>query len=291
MLLSVPWLLAAQEPRNAAGAPTLKPIVPGHYLYSTINGGRPFNSGVIATSEGVIVVDALGSEIVARAERDAIATVIKQPVRYLISSPFHDPFSKGNIAYADVIKIGHDNYRTGLIDQMERGGLPAEERRARLPTITFRDRLVLHLGGKDIHVLFLGRAHTQGDSIVFVPQDRIAYLSEVFFAEEFPNMAQGYGISWLRVLDAVETLDADIFVPGHGPLPADPRATRAGLRLLRQILVDARDALQKEIARGATEDQAAAAVTLPQYEKMPNYAAQRETTVRRMYKELKGQLP
>ena len=293
MLLVLPWLTSAsaQEPRNAAASGSLKPIVPGHYLYSTLNGGRPFNSGIIATSEGVVVVDALGSEAVARAERDAIATVIKQPIRYLISSPFHDPFSKGNIAYADVIKIGHDNYRTGLIDQMGRGGLPADERRARLPTVTFRDRLTLHLGGKEIHVLFFGRAHTDGDSIVFVPQDRIAYVSEVFFSEEFPNMAQGYGVSWLRVLDAVEALDADIFVPGHGPLPADPRGTRAGLRQMRQILVDARDALQKEIARGATEDQAAAAVTLPQYEKMPNYAAQRETTVRRMYKDLTGQLP
>ena len=291
-LLILPWLLvAAQGPGSAAGTGTLKSIAPGHYLYSTQNGGRPFNSGIIATSEGVIVVDALGSEAVARAERDAIASVIKQPVRYLVSSPFHDPFSKGNIAYADVIKIGHDNYRTGLIDQMGRGGLPADERRARLPTVTFRDRLTLHLGGKEIHVLFFGRAHTDGDSIVFVPQDRVAYLSEVFFSEEFPNMAQGYGVSWLRVLDAVEALDADVFVPGHGPLPADPKDTRAGLRRMRQILVDARDALQKEIARGATEDQAAAAVTLPQYEKMPNYAAQRETTVRRMYKDLTGQLP
>src|SRR5207253_934426 len=122
------------------------------------------------------------------------------------------------------------------IDQMERGGLPAEERRARLPAVTFRDRLVLHLGGKDVHVLFLGRAHTQGDSIVFVPQDRIAYLSEVFFAEEFPNMAQGYGVSWLSVLDEVEALEAEIFVPGHGPMPGDPKRTRAGLRVMRQIL-------------------------------------------------------
>ena len=53
---------------------------------------------------------------------------------YLVSSSFHDPFSKGNIAYGDVIKVGHENYRAGLLDQMERGGASAEEQRARLPT-------------------------------------------------------------------------------------------------------------------------------------------------------------
>src|ERR1700682_879388 len=113
----------------------------------------------------------------------------------------------------------------------------------------------------------------------------------VFFSEEFPNMAQGYGVSWLRVLDAVEALGADIFVPGHGPIPEDPRGTRAGLHRMRQILIDARDAIQIEVARGSTEDQAVAAVKLQQYEKLPTYAAQREVTVRRMYKELTGNLP
>src|SRR5262249_13765350 len=122
------------------------------------------------------------------------------------------------------------------------------------------------------------------------PQDRIAYLSEVFFCDEFPNMAQGYGVSWIQVLDKIDALDADIFLPGHGPIPEDPKATRAALRRLRQILVDMRDAIQREIFQGATEDQVAVAVKLAQYEKMPNYAAQRETSVRRMYKELKGTL-
>ena len=62
-------------------------------------------------------------------------------------------------------------------------------------------------------------------------------------------------------------------------------------RVMRQILIDGRDAIQTELARGASEDQTAAAVKLPQYEKMANYAAQRETTVRRMYKDLTGKLP
>ena len=252
-------LVSAQERRSpaasqapAAGqAPSsgsLRQIIPGHYVYSTNNAGRLFNSGVIVTSEGAVVVDALGSEAIARAERASISSIIKQPVRYLVSSPFHDQFSKGNIAYADVFKVGHENYRAGLLDQMERGGASAEEQRARLPNLTFRDRATFYVGGKEIQVLYFGRAHTLGDSIVFVPQDRIAYVSKVFFSEEFPSR-------------------------------------------MRQVLVDARDAIQNEIARGATEDQAVAAVKLEQYAKLPSYPAQREVVVRRMYKELTGNLP
>ena len=288
---------ASQAPatgRAASQAPSsgsLKQIIPGHYVYSTLNGGRVFSSGVIATSEGAVVVDALDSEAVGKAERAAIADIIKQPVRYLLSSSFHDPLSKGNIAYADVFKIGHDNYRAGLVDQMARGKIAVEEQRARMPSSTFRDRMTIYVGGKEIQILHFGRAHTLGDSVIFVPQDRIAYLSEVFFCEEFPNMAQGYGVSWVKVLDAVEALGADIFVPGHGPIPDDPKATRSSLHRLRQLLIDARDAIQTEITRGATEDQTVAAVKLPQYEKMPNYAAQREVSLRRMYKELTGNLP
>jgi cyclase len=180
--------LSAQAPSPGS----LRQIIPGHYAYSTIRDGRVFSSGVVVTSEGAVVFDALETEAIARAERQSISNIIKQPVRYLVSSPFHDPFSKGNLAYADVFKIGHENYRAGLLDQMKRGGASADEQRARLPDATFRDRMTLYLGGKEIQILHFGKAHTAGDSVLFVPQDRIAYLSEVFFNEEFPNMAGGF---------------------------------------------------------------------------------------------------
>jgi cyclase len=292
ILLALQGAAASQAPSaNPAARPgTLRQIVPGHYVYSRNNDGRLFNSGVVATREGVLVFDALDSEAIARAERQAIADVVNQPIRYLVSSPFHDPFSKGNLAYADVFKIGHENYRAGLLDQMQRGRASDDEQRVRMPDATFHDRMTLYLGGKEIQVLHFGAAHTKGDSILFVPQDRIAYVSEVFFNDEFPNMAGGYGISWIRVLDAVKALDADIFIPGHGPIPEDPKQTRSALDRARQILVDARDGIQSEIARGATEDQAVAAVKLQQYEKLPSFAGQREVVLRRIYRELQGTL-
>lgn len=264
----------------------LRQIIPGHYVFTS----GTFNSGVIFTNDGVLVLDALNSEPVGRAERKTIEDTIRQPVRVLVSSTFHDNYSKGNVAYADVWKIGHENYNTDLLELMQREKVPAEEQKARLPNQTFRERITLYLGGKEIQILYVGRAHTRGDSIVYVPQDRIVYLSELFFANQFLYINDGYGLDWLKALDAVEALGAEIFVPGHGRIPADPRETRQDLRRFRQMLVDVRDAVQKEIAGGATEDQAAAAIRWPQYEKMQSYDAQRETAVRRLYQQLTGTL-
>ena len=287
--------VSSQQGPPAADRPafpaTLRQIIPGHYVYAANNEGRLFNSGVVVTSDGALVFDALETEATARAERQAIAAVTTQPIRYLVSSPFHDPFSGGTAVYADVFKIGHENYRAGLLDQMQRGRVPEDKQRARLPNATFRDRMTFYLGGKEIQVLHFGAAHTKGDSILFVPQDRIVYMSEVFFNEEFPNMAGGYGVSWIAVLDAVKALDADIFIPGHGPIPDDPKQTRTALDRARQILVEARDGVQGQIAKGATEDQAVAAIELRQYEKLYAFGTQREVVLRRIYRELKGTLP
>jgi glyoxylase-like metal-dependent hydrolase (beta-lactamase superfamily II) len=295
LLLSGASTFSQQPPRSAGASAaaermppgTLRQIIPGHYVFNS----STYNSGIIVTNDGVVVLDALNSEAVARAERAAIANTIRQPVRVLVSSTFHDNYSKGNIAYADVLKIGHENYRMDLLALMQRQQVTAEEQLARLPHQTFRDRLTLYRGGKEIQILYVGRAHTRGDSIVFVPQDRIVYLSELYFADQFLFINDGYGLDWLRALDAVEALGADIFVPGHGPIPADPRETRQGLRRFRQMLVDVRDAVQREIGRGATEDQAVAAIRWPQYEGLLGYDTQRDTAVRRLYQQLTGKLP
>jgi glyoxylase-like metal-dependent hydrolase (beta-lactamase superfamily II) len=282
MVLGAAPALAQQTPRQTA----LREIIPGHFAFSS----GSFNSGIIVTSDGAVVLDALNSESVGKAEREAIANTIRQPVRFLVSSTFHNNYSKGNIAYADVWKIGHENYRTDLLALMQRENVSAQEQQARLPDETYRNRVTLYLGGKEIQIRYLGRGHTRGDSIIYVPQDRILYLSELFFAEQFLYIDDGYGLDWLKTLDAADSLGADIFVPAHGPIPIDPRETRQSLGRFRQMLVDIRDAVQKEIARGATEDQAVATIRWPQYEKMQGYNAEREVAVRRLYGQLTGKL-
>lgn len=279
---------AAAQAAQIAQDGKLEQIIPGHYIYSS----GPRVSGVIATNEGVVVIDSLSSEAMAKHERQLIASTIGQPVRYLISSTFHGNYSLGNVAYPDVIRIGHELYKADLVEMMKEDNMPAAQQAAMLPHQTYRDRMSIFLGGKEIQILYIGRAHTRGDSIVYVPQDRIVYLSEVFFDERFPFMNSGY-INWINAIDIALNLGADIFVPGQGPtsVASNPRISRDALLRNRQILVEARDAVQKEIARGSTEDQAVAAVLMPQWRDMTGYAQQREVLIRRTYRDLKGTLP
>ena len=89
-------------------------------------------------------------------------------------------------------------------------------------------------------------------------------------------------------------LEADIFVPAQVHedmfMAGFPQESRQALIRFRQILVDARDAVQREIARGATEEEVLATVLLPQYQDLGGYQQQREVVVRRTYRDLNGTL-
>jgi hypothetical protein len=148
--------ISSQAAENAPTG-TLEQIIPGHFMYT--NGARM--SGVIVTSEGVVVLDALTDEAMAKNERQLIAGTIRQPVRYLISSTFHDNYTGGNVAYQDVIRIGHENYKADLLDMMKTDNVPAAQQAARLPHLTYKDRMTLQLGGKEIQILHVGKAHTR----------------------------------------------------------------------------------------------------------------------------------
>ena len=103
------------------------------------------------------------------------------------------------------------------------------------PTVTYEDSLTFFLGDKEVRILFLGRAHTEGDSVIYLPNERVAFLSEIFFNKQFPGFRAGYPTEWVETLNRILELDADIFIPGHGLVEDGGR--------LRQTVVDMRDDL------------------------------------------------
>jgi hypothetical protein len=131
-----------------------------------------------------------------------------------------------------------------------------------------------------------------GNILVYPARSPIAVIINRFAGDRQPFWVYGRdnGLDWLKSLDAVEALGAEIFVPAHGPIPADRRETKQGLARFRQMLVDIRDGVQMEVARGATEEQPVAAVKWPQYEKLQGYSARHDVAVRRLYEQLTGAL-
>ena len=126
---------------------------------------------------------------------------------------------------------------------------------------------------------------------MYLPEDRVAYLGEVFYLDEFPYISDGYSADWLRAIETVEALNADSLIPGHGFLPKDLKDSRVFLRRQWQILKDVRDAVQAQVKRGVSADEAAKSIDLPQYKRFKGYERAMEIAVRRIHRELTLGLP
>ncbi len=86
-----------------------------------------------------------------------------------------------------------------------------------LPSMTFERRLVIHREGREVHLLFLGRAHTAGDVVAFVPSERVIATGDLMHGL-LPYMGDGFPDEWPATLKALESLEFDRVIPGHGSI-------------------------------------------------------------------------
>ena len=83
------------------------------------------------------------------------------------------------------------------------------------PDVTMNEKMTLFRGGREIQVIFLGRAHTGGDVVVYFPQDKLVFTGDILFGG--PSfLGDGYVDEWPETLENLKALDFDIAVPGHG---------------------------------------------------------------------------
>ncbi|HEY7358255.1 MAG TPA: MBL fold metallo-hydrolase, partial [Ktedonobacterales bacterium] len=128
----------------------------------------------------------------------------------------------------------------------------------RLPTQTFEDRLALHGTRRRAELLTFGGGHSQSDALLWLPDDRLAFLADLLFVDLQPWLPGGNPEEWMGILRRVEALDIATAVPGHGPL-----GTLADSARLRGY-IDALLALTKEaISAGQAWDDFKQQVALP----------------------------
>jgi glyoxylase-like metal-dependent hydrolase (beta-lactamase superfamily II) len=151
------------------------------------------------------------------------------------------------------------------------------------PFVTFDDRLVVRDGGSEIQLLYLGKGHTDGDAVLWIPWAKVAFLGDLFFNEAIPNVQDANILEWMQTLQSALKLEADTYVPGHGPV-GDRKAVERFLGYLE----DLRAMVQPAVARGERADQAVAAIRIP--EKYSSYGFQNlfPSNVLKMYAELKA---
>ncbi len=86
------------------------------------------------------------------------------------------------------------------------------------PTKEFEGELSLDVGGRKLRLLEVGPAHTPGDLIIHVPDAGVVYAGDILFVGSTPVMWAGPVINWINAIERLLVLDADTFVPGHGPV-------------------------------------------------------------------------
>lgn len=114
-----------------------------------------------------------------------------------------------------------------------------------LPSVTFDQRLVLHRDGKEIHLLFLGRGHTAGDVVVYIPSEKVVATGDLMHGV-LPYIADGYPDEWPRTLSALEELDFNRVSPGHGSV----QEGKTILANFRGYLEEITEAVARGIERG-----------------------------------------
>jgi glyoxylase-like metal-dependent hydrolase (beta-lactamase superfamily II) len=120
-----------------------------------------------------------------------------------------------------------------------------------LPTVTFDHSLVIRRPSTTVEILWLGRGHTDGDVVVFLPKQRVIATGDLIHGGT-PYMADGYPYDWIHTLEAVEKLDFDVALGGHGDLIRGKEAFGVWEGYFRDLMASTADAY----GAGATLDEA-----------------------------------
>lgn len=261
--------------------PRVKMLVPNVYSFEQIDPTKrtvTVNNLVVITTDGVLVAEGQGTPENVNRLTAAISRLTPQPIRYVVIGSEHGDHTGGDGAFPDSV--------TFLVHPFSK---PHVERRLKGPIETVADRRVIMLGGTEIQVLFLGRAHTGGDLEVYLPRQRVLFMSEVFSNRIFPSMANGFPTEWIETLKKAEQMDADWYVPAHGFVDS--------AAILKEEERNYRSALERVYAEGKrlhdrhvdVENATASAVFEP-YDAWTRAANNAFAALKRVYMELDGEL-
>jgi glyoxylase-like metal-dependent hydrolase (beta-lactamase superfamily II) len=150
------------------------------------------------------------------------------------------------------------------------------------PSETFNDQMVVRCLEGTLHVEYWGPAHCDGDLILHIPRQKVAFLGDLLFVGRFPWLGDCDLGGWIRCLDRVLALDIETVVPGHGGL-----STLKEVADFRNLLAALRAGVHTAVAAGLSEDATVQEVGFPQYAAIPRYHEWLPPNLRATYRYLK----
>jgi glyoxylase-like metal-dependent hydrolase (beta-lactamase superfamily II) len=287
------WLLALTCTWLAAGALAQRvqavPVAPGVWmaqgesaLGSAANRNYISNAAFVVTRDGVVVVDALGSPALAEELLAEIRRVTPLPVKHVIVTHYHADHIYGLQVFRDLGAevIAHKRANEYLGSDTARLRLE-DSRESLFPWIDEKTRLVgadrwldgaatLTLGGRRFEISHAGPAHTPEDLVVWLPEARVLLAGDIVFRGRIPFVGLADSGAWVQALDRLLAYDAQLIVPGHGPVSS---RSREDLRLTRDYLQHLRTAMGRAARELEPFEEAYARTDWSRFESLPLFRA------------------
>jgi glyoxylase-like metal-dependent hydrolase (beta-lactamase superfamily II) len=220
------------------------------------------NTGIVIGDDAVLVVDTQATPVMAEDVIRRVRTVTDKPIRYVVLSHYHAVRVLGATAYRpQQIIASRDTY--DLIVERGEADMKSEiERFPRLfravesvpgltwPTLVFERSLTLWLGKLEVRILQLGRGHTKGDTVVWLPKDRILFSGDLVEFDATPYAGDCYFEDWPATLDALAALKPAKLVPGRGAALQTPEDVARGLAGTRAFVAELYAAVKRGVAAG-----------------------------------------
>lgn len=204
---------------------TLQEIAPG--VEAALGG--ICNRGLIYHGGSVLIVDSGIGSVEAAPLRAAAEEYRAGGGLYLFNTHPHGDHVFGNQVFADTPILAHEGVRQNLVEYGEQtlASWRQNPRMAALlsevtitpPTVTFQERSHLFIGDIEVHLLYLGIAHSPSDSVAWLPQSKALFAGDLLFNALVPAMPPGANsATWVQALERLEQMGATHAIPGHGPI-------------------------------------------------------------------------
>lgn len=282
----------AKRGLTAGDFPRLVKLAENVYAYEAVHvqGAITTNSLIVVTREGVLVADGQGTEPQVQRLVDDVRRLTSQPIRYVVMGSNHGDHTGGNAAFpVTATFVAHPTSQAAMQRAAAQPARPGGPSRVVVPTELVSDRRVLSMGGTEIQILFLGRSHTGGDLVVYLPAQNILFMSETYLHRMFPSVAGGYPSEWIEAIAKAQKMDANVYVPGHGFVD-DPQTLKAELGTFRRALETVRAEGQRLRAAGVPAEEAAGKANLGEFLDWSVREAMAPSALRRVYAEGDGTL-
>jgi glyoxylase-like metal-dependent hydrolase (beta-lactamase superfamily II) len=274
----------------------------GRDLYAFTAQGDP-NSGIIIGDDGVIVIDAQATPVAAKQVIERVRKVTDKPIKYVVLSHYHAVRVLGASAYGAQEIIASDACRAMIAERgkedwdSEYGRFPRLFQAAESvpgltwPTMTFKRSMTLYLGKRRVELRFVGRAHTAGDIVAYVPDANVVFSGDIVEYKSACYCGDAHFGDWPGTLSRIDGVKADALVPGRGDALVGAGTVAEAISLTRDFLRDTYDPVKRGVARGASLKEcfdAATEAMRPTYGSWPIFEHCQPFNIARAYDEAQG---